>query len=78
MSANNIVLTLQALLFQPSVQSIKAVEPRGWDKEVPPTVTNDAFDIPVRSLGSNQWRLNGSLVTSTRTAKPVLKQVVRL
>ena len=65
MSANNIILTLQALFFQPGIQSIKTIEPGGWDEEIPPAVANDTFDIPF-------------VIAFPRAAKPVLKQVVRL
>ena len=78
MTPQYFVLPFEALLLQPGVQIIETVEARHRHQEVPPAITDCAFDITVRHCLSDQWRSNSSLVALARTAEPVLEQVMRL
>ncbi len=65
MTPQNLILTFEALLLQPDVQVIETVEARHRHQEVPPAITDCAFDITL-------------VVALARTAELVFEQVMRL
>ncbi len=65
MTSQYFVLPFEALLLQPGVQIIETVEARHRHQEVPPAITDCAFDITL-------------VVALARTAEPVFEQVMRL
>lgn len=65
MSANNIVLALQALPLQPGVQRIEAVKPGSRNQEVSPAIADDPLHIAF-------------VVPLAGTAEPVFEQIMRL
>ena len=65
MTSQYFVLPFEALLLQPGVQIIETVEARHRHQEVPPAITDCAFDITL-------------VIALARTAESVLKEIVRL
>ena len=65
MAAEHRVLPLEALLLQPCVQRLEALEPGHRHEEVPPAEADHALDVAL-------------VVPLARAAEPVLEQVVRL
>jgi hypothetical protein len=65
MPAEDRILALQALLFQPGVQRLEALGARHRHQEVPPAEADHTLDVPL-------------VVPFARPAEPVLEQVMRL